>query len=515
MQSKLLALAAAMTVALPVGMVSAGDVRVGFIQDVLTLDPHNFRGRETETVIRNMYDGLLTRTPDMVVIPELAESWEQLDALTYAFTLRKGVKFHSGDELTMEDVKFTFDRISKEGMMDGNTSPRKSLVGPLKETRIIDKHSGQFILSEPFPVFPAFIPNNPIVSRKFVEEVGTAGMATQANGTGPFKLVEWRPGDSIIMERFDDYYGGAPGMPPVGKPKADKAIFKIIPENTARVAALLAGEVDIIMQLPPHLMKRVDNDANTKVLPVNGTRTWHIALNNNKKPFDDVRVRRAANHAVNKELIIEKVLNGLAVSLKGVISAQSDFHNPDLPAYAYDPEKAKSLLAEAGYADGVDATLDAGAPDKEIAEAVASQLTKVGIRTKVQIWETAVISKIWRVPFEHADRVNHDMWLSQWGNLSLDPVGLLQPTMRTMGRGNASGFSNAEVDKQIDDASVSADKNKRIELYRQAQATVTDAAPWIFLWVTKDVYGAGANLMGWRPSPDSRINLHDAYVEGR
>jgi peptide/nickel transport system substrate-binding protein len=515
MQTKILALAAALTIALPTGMASAGDVRVGFTQDVLTLDPHNFRGRETETVIRNMYDGLLTRTPDMEVIPELAETWKQVDALTYAFTLRKGVKFHSGDELTMEDVKFTFDRITKEGMMDGKTSPRKSLVGPLKETRIIDKYSGQFIFSKPFPVFPAFIPNNPIVNKKFVEKVGTAGMATQANGTGPFKLVAWRPGDSIIMERFDDYYGGAPGMPPVGKPKADKIIFKVIPENTARVAALLAGEVDIIMQLPPHLMKRVEDNPNTNVLPVKGTRTWYIAMNNNKKPFDDVRVRRAANHALNKKLIIDKVLNGLAVPLKGVVSSQSDFHNPNLPEYAYDPEKAKKLLAEAGYAGGIDATLDAGGPEKELAEAVASQLTKVGIRTKVQIWETAVISKIWRVGFKHVDRVKHDMWMSNWGNLSLDPVGLLQPTMRTMGRGNASGYSNAEVDKQIDAAAVSADKNKRIELYRKAQATVTDAAPWLFLWVTKDVYGGTAKLKGWRPSPDSRINLHDAYVEGR
>jgi peptide/nickel transport system substrate-binding protein len=292
-------------------------------------------------------------------------------------------------------------------------------------------------------------------------------------------------------------------------------IFKVSPENTARVAALLAGEVDIIMQLPPHLMKRVEDNPNTKVLPVNGTRTWYIAMNNNKKPFDDVRVRRAANHALNKKLIIDKVLNGLAVPLKGVISSQSDFHNPDLPEYAYDPEKAKKLLAEAGYAGGFDITLDAGGPEKELAEAIASQLTKVGIRTKVQIWETAVISKIWRVGFKHVDRVNHDMWMSNWGNLSLDPVGLLQPTMRTMGRGNASGYSNAEVDKQIDAAAVSPDKNKRIELYRKAQATVTDAAPWLFLWVTKDVYGAAAKLKGWRPSPDSRINLHDAYVEGR
>ena len=515
MQTKLLALAVAATIALPMGMVSAGDVRVGFTQDVLTLDPHNFRSRETETVIRNMYDGLLTRTPDMEVIPELAESWKQVDALTYAFTLRKGVKFHSGDELTMEDVKFTFDRISKEGMMDGKTSPRKSLVGPLKETKIIDKYSGQFIMSKPFPVFPAFIPNNPIVNKKFVEKVGTKGMATQVNGTGPFKLVAWRPGDSIIMERFDDYYGGAPGLPPVGKAKADRVIFKIIPENTARVAALLAGEVDIVMQLPPHLMNRVQDHAASKVLPVNGTRTWYIALNNDKKPFDDVRVRRAANHAINKKLVIDKVLNGLAVPLKGVISAQSDFHNPNLPEYVYDPAKAKKLLADAGYSGGVDATLDAGGADKEIAEAIASQLTKVGIRTKVRIWETAVISNIWRIAKKHPDRMKHDMWFSQWGNLSLDPVGLLQPTMRTMGRGNASGYSNAEVDKLIDDAAVSADKNKRIELYRKAQATVTDAAPWIFLWVTKDVYGGGAKLKGWRPSPDSRINLHDAYVEGR
>lgn len=377
------------------GPATAAELRVGFTQDALTLDPANHRKRETETIIRNIYDGLLTRDPKMQVVPELAESYKQLDPTTYEFTLRQGVKFHSGDPLTAEDIKFTFDRLTKDGAMGGQTSPRKSLLGPLQDVTVVDARTVRFKLKEPWPILPPMLPFQEVVSKKFVEKVGSDALATQANGTGPFKLVEWRRGDAVIMERFADYYGGASDIPPVGPAKVDRVIFKIIPENASRVAALLSGDVHIVNELPPSAMKQVEASSNAAVAKVNGTRTFFVSLNVAKKPFDDVRVRRALNHAVNKKLIIDRVLNGTATPLNGVLSPDAFAFNDKLPEYAYDTDKAKKLLAEAGVTT-LSLTIDTEGAFKEQAEAIASMLQRAGVQAKVQVWEGAVLTPIWR-----------------------------------------------------------------------------------------------------------------------
>ena len=205
MRMRLVACALAGVAVLPLGLSQAAEIRVGFTQDALTLDPAMHRKRETETVLRNLYDGLLTRDAQMQVVPELTESWEQIDDKTYEFKLRSGVKFHSGDEMTAEDVKFTFDRLIQEGAVDGQTSPRASLLGPLKEVQVVDPHTVRLVLESPWPILPAMLPFQEVVNESFVEQVGAEGLATQADGTGPFRLADWRRGDAIIMERFEDY----------------------------------------------------------------------------------------------------------------------------------------------------------------------------------------------------------------------------------------------------------------------------------------------------------------------
>src|SRR3546814_867326 len=179
MKAKWIALGIAAVLALPISGAGAAAIRVGFSSDALTLDPANHRDRETETIIRNMHDGLLTRDSAMKVVPELAESWKALDPLTYEFKLRQGVTFHDGSPMTAEDVKFTFDRLIQEGAMEGQTSPRKSLLGPLEEIRVVDERTVQMILSEPWPILPAMLPFQEIVSKAHVEKVGVNGMADQ------------------------------------------------------------------------------------------------------------------------------------------------------------------------------------------------------------------------------------------------------------------------------------------------------------------------------------------------
>jgi peptide/nickel transport system substrate-binding protein len=510
MQTSFAPLLAVAAIALPVGAVDAADLVVGFSQDALTLDPANHRKRETETIIRNIYDGLLTRDAAMNVVPELAESYEQIDPTTWEFRLRQSVKFHDGSELTAEDVKFTFDRLTKEGAMGGQTSPRQSLLGPLQDVEVVDDHTVRFKLASPWPILPAMLPFQEVVSQDFVEQVGSDGLATQASGAGPFRLAEWRRGDAVILERFDDYYGGSPDIPPEGPAKVERVIFQIIPENSSRVAALLAGDVHIINELPVSAISQVESNPETEVMKVNGTRTFFVALNNAKPPFDDVRVRKALNYALDKQLIIDKVLDGTATPLSGVMSPDAFAFNPDLEPYAHDLEKAKAQLAEAGYPDGFEATLDTEGAFKDIAEAIAALLDRAGIKVNVQVWEGAVLTPVWR---EAEQRQERDMYLTSWGNGSLDPSDIMLPTLRTDGRGNSAGYSNPKVDELLDAADVEMDREKRKAMYLEAQAIVNDEAPWIFLWLPQDIYGVSSRVKGWQPSPDSRINLHDVYLE--
>ncbi|MGO4915954.1 ABC transporter substrate-binding protein [Pseudogemmobacter sp. W21_MBD1_M6] len=508
LQKVLMASAMALCIASPAAQ--ASELVVGFTLDADTLDPANHRKRETETIIRNMYDGILTRDPDMKVVPEIAESFVQVSPTVYDFKIRSGIKFHDGSELTAEDVKFTLDRLTVEGAMgDGQTSPRKSLLGPIASVEVVNGDTVRINQSEPWPILPAMLPFQEVVSKAFVEKVGSAGMSTEVNGTGPFKLVEWRKGDAIIMERFDDYYGGATAIPPVGKACVDRVVFKVIPESASRVAALLAGDVDIINDLPTFSIAQVKNNPGTDVMTVNGTRSFFIAMNMQGEIFDDLKVRQAAAHAIDKNLIIEKILDGNAAPIDGILSPDA-FGSSELPAYEYDLEKAKALLAEAGYPDGIDVTMDVEGAFKDTAEAVASLLTKAGIRTKVAVGEGAQLSSKWRTKGEPK---TGDMYFSSWGNGSLDPYDIFTPTHRTNDRGNSAGYSNPKLDELLDAAAIELDNSKRDAMYREAELMINADEPYVYLWVPKDIYGVSKRLSGWKPSADSRINLHDACVD--
>ena len=506
---RLFAVAAALVVAVPVTANAASEIRVGYSSDALTLDPANHRSRVTETIIRAMYDGVLTRNADMKVEPQLVQSYKQTSPTEWTFTLRPNVKFHDGSVMTADDVAFTFERLIKEGAMCGKTSPRKGLLGPVQSVEKVDDKTVVFKLSAPWPILPAELPFQEVVNKAWVQKVGCDAVATSEDGTGPFTLVQWNKGESIVMKKFADYYGGSTEIPPVGPAKVDRLIYKIIPDTASRVAALLAGDVDIINELPAYAMAQVDANPATKVMKVNGTRTFFVALNNGGGPFKDVRVRQAANYALDKKLIIDKILNGTATPLNGVLSPQSFGFNPDLPAYDYNPDKAKKLLADAGFPNGLDVTLDTEGQFKDIAEAIGSMLTNVGIRTKVVVGETQQLVAKWRGANAHRG----DMWLTSWGAGDLDPVGIMEPTLITKGRGNSADYSNAEVDSLLKAGDTEADTAKRAADYQKAQVIVNKEAPWIFLWLPQDIYGVSARLKGWQPSADGRINLQDAYVE--
>ncbi len=340
-----------------VSLASGDTIVVGMATDsILSLDPaSSYRDRETETVIRNMFDGLVTRTHDGKVVPELAESWDiSEDGLTYTFKLRDGVYFHNGDQLDADDVVFTFEKILGLGAFaDTEGTSRAGLIRPSGvelTVEKVDEMTVRFTFSKPFPVFLQGLVHQQIVPRDYYLEVGEEGFGKAPVGTGPFKFVSGKLDDQIVLERFDDYYGGSPDLPPVGPAPIKRAIFKMVPEPATRIAGLKAGELGIVQAIPPDLIASLEADENIVVKYVEGTRNYALELNNAKPPFDDIRVRKALNYAINWELILDEIYGGLATRLATAFLPSGFGYNPDVEPYPYDPERAKELLKEAGYA---------------------------------------------------------------------------------------------------------------------------------------------------------------------
>jgi len=291
--------------------------------------------------------------------------------------------------------------------------------------------------------------------------------------------------------------------------KADRVIFKIIPENASRIAALLAGDVDIATELPVHMMKQIESSKNAVVMKVRGTRSFFVSLNNTKPPFNNPLVRQAANHALDKKLLIARIMQNTATPINGVLSPDAFGFDASLKTYDYNPALAKQLLAQAGFPNGIDVTLDVEGSFAETAQAIGSLLTKAGIRTKVVVGEGTVLRTKW---LQDKNKTG-DMWFTSWGNGSLDPEDIFAPTLKTNDRGNSAGYSSGVVDGMLSAASTETDAAKRADLFVKAQKQVNADAPWIFLWVPEDVYGVSKRLKGWQPSADSRVNLHRAYIQ--
>lgn len=492
-----------------------------------TLDPADHRSRQSETVIRNMFDGLVTRDTRNGVHMELAESATLVDPTTWEFKLVQGVKFHDGSEMTADDVVFTFDRIIQENQIEypeAHTSPRKGLIAPLESVEKVDDYTVRFNLSAPWPPAMQLFVHQQIVPKAYLESVGTEGFVKNPVGTGPFKFVSGQLDDQITLERFDDYRGGAPDLQPVGPACVSKAIFRVIPEASTRVAALLAGEVDIIQAVPPELVDTLTASPDVVVKTAPGTQPKWMELNVNQPPFDNKSVRQALNYLVDKDLIIEAIYQGRAAPLPGALSPFNSFADGSLTPYAYDPAKATELLAEAGITDSDgDGKLEwNGAPwafvidsleeHRQLAEAVVSQLQEAGIDASLRLWEYSVVKPL----LQGGER---SAYLDDWGDSAFDPVGHMEAKWHGVvadspyGRGNFSGYNNERVNELIVAGETETDEAKRHDIYNEAQAIIYDEAPAVFLILPEEIEASRTNVQNWEPASDSRINLHDVCLQ--
>jgi peptide/nickel transport system substrate-binding protein len=493
----------------------------------VSIDPADHRSRESETVIRNMFDGLVTRDTRSGVHLELAEAMNWLDDKTLEVKLRQGVKFHDGTEMTADDVVFTFDRIIKENAIEypqPHTSPRKGLIAPLESIEKKDDSTVVMHFSGPWPPAMQLLVHQQIVPKAYLEKVGTEGFVKQPIGTGPFKFVSAKGMDEFVMARFDDYYGGAPDLKPVGPACVAQAIFRVIPEASTRVAALLAGEVDIIQEVPAELADTLSQTPGIQVKTGPGTRPMWMELNVHQPPFDDVKVRQALNYAVDKQLIVDKIYGGRATVLPGVLSPLNNFADPSLQPYTYDKDKALSLLAEAGWTDtnGDDIldkdgkpfsfVIDAQEVMRPVAEAIAGQLRDVGIDASVRIWEYSVV-----LPMLLAGE--RQAYVGDWGDSAFDPVGHMEAKWhgyvegQTYGRGNFSTYNNPRVNELIKAGETEADEAKRHEIYNEAQQILHEEVPAVFLVLPEVIEASSTRVQNWEPAADSRVNLHDVCLK--
>jgi len=513
-------------VATPTALPARDFIIVAMAAAPVSLDPADHRSRESETVIRNMFDGLVTRDTTSGVHLELAEELNWLDDVTLEVQLRQGVMFHDGIEMTADDVVFTFERVIDENMIEypePHTSPRKGLIAPLESIEKTGDYTVVMRFSAVWPAAMQMLVHQQIVPKHYLEEVGTEGFVAHPIGTGPFKFVSANGLDEIVMERFDDYYGGAPDLAPVGPACVKQVVFKVIPEASTRVAALLAGEVDIIQAVPAELVDTLDQTPGIQVKGAAGTQPKWMEMNVNMAPFDDVRVRQALNYAVDKDLIIDAIYGGRAVALPGPLSPYNNFVNKSLSPYPYDPDEALSLLAAAGWTDSDgDGILDKGGqplaftvdtlePWRPLAEAVADQFRAIGIDAAVRFWEYSVVKPMLQAGERQA-------YLDDWGDSAFDPVGHFEAKWHgyvegaSYGRGNFSGYDNVRVDELIKLGEITADTAERQAIYDEAQQLVYDEAPAVFLILPEEAEAARADILNWAPASDSRINLHDVCV---
>jgi peptide/nickel transport system substrate-binding protein len=491
-----------------------------------SLDPADHRSRQSETVIRNMFDGLVTRDTRSGVHLELAEALNWLDETTLEAVLRQGVKFHNGQEMTADDVVFTFNRIIQENAIEypePHTSPRKGLIAPLESVEKVDDYTVRFHFSGVWPPAMQLLVHQQIVPKAYLEEVGTQGFVEHPIGTGPFQFVEGQLDDQIVMERFDDYWGGAPDLPPVGPAQVQRVVFRVIPEASTRVAALLSGEVQIIQAVPPELVDTLQLTDGVEVKTAPSTQPQWLQLNVTDPLFADVNVRRALNYAMDKDLIIETIYGGRAEPLPGPLSPYNNFVNTKLQPYPYDPDQALSLLAEAGWTDSDgDGILDKdGQPFaftidtleqwRPLAEGVASILREIGVDASVRFWEYSVVQP-------QLLACERQAFLDDWGDSAFDPVGHFEAKWHThiegepYGRGNFMCYSNARVDELIKAGETEADETQRHAIYDEAQQLVYDDAPAVFLILPEVAEASSSRVQNWEPASDSRINLHDVSL---
>ena len=473
---------------------------------VLSLDPTDYRDRTTQMVLKTIFDSLTTRDAQMRVVPQLAESWRILDDTTWEFKLKRGVRFHNGDAFTAEDVRFTLDRVIRDGALDGATSPRKGLLKPLAGIRIIDRYTVRMMTDKPWPILPLMLTLQEMIPSHYIRTQGAGEFRKKPVGAGPYRFVRSIGDKCWILERYAAYYGGSLHNPPVGTASLESLVFETVPLPAARVARLKQGKCDIISNISPAALPILKAVPDIAVLPTRPTRSYFAEINCQSPPFDDARLRIALNLAVDRTVIVDSLLYGHGIILPTVLLPDAFAYHPSLSPYAYDPETAKKLIAETAYPLDRVVSIHCHEDNLNFASLIAAFLTRVGLKTAIHKLDKDK-------PATGGKDAAWDIFVSSWGNATLDPVGILVPKFKSSGSGNYSGYSNETVDQLIDRAETVLDRKCREAGYRRVQEIVYRDAPMIFGYAAEEFYAFRTRVKNFMPPVSGMLNLHDVYLE--
>jgi peptide/nickel transport system substrate-binding protein len=455
--------------------------------DAESLDPPNMTQMTSELVARLIHDGLVAFSPEIEIIPGIAESWDiSPDGLTYTFHLRPDLKFQDGTPCDAEAVKYCIDRMVNEDTMKSGL--HRDLV---KSTRAVDPTTFEIVLNQPFATYlnnlahAASMIYSPTAHKEYGDD-----LTLHPVGTGPFKLVEWKKGDQVILERWDESWRG--------KPNLDQVIFKVVPEESSRALMLESGDAHLMAFVPPEIAERLEDNEDIVVEQYQSARVLGLSLNNQWGPFQDQRVRQALNYAINNDSIVENIYQGHAKASGGP-SGPLITGSYEVPPYPYDPEKAKELLAEAGYPDGLEVTLLSPKgrflKDAELVQEVQKQLAEVGIKVNLELMEYAAFSAAMH---KGVDETDMQMFLQGWvpstGEARWTMYAMFDCDMWVPTGSNGSFYCNPEMDELIEKASSAPTLEERDEYLKQAQQLAHDEAVWVYLLATPQIAARSKNL---------------------
>lgn len=480
----------------------SGDLQAG------GLDPAKFTGLNEWAVAIDIYNGLVQFDDNNNIVPDLAERWTvSPDNKTYTFTLRKGVKFSNGREVTAADVKYSIERIYNPATKSPNTWIFEDIIQGTKEMldgqatelsgiRAMGRYQVRFTLLQPVGHFLSLLtmPQAFVLAKEEVERWGD-DYASHPVGTGPYILKEWRRQDRIILEANPNYFAGKPYL-------AGQEI-RIIPESSTAEAEFKAGRLDGL-GIPAATFKEWVNDPRWKPYIVKGAEMAinYFGFNFTRKPFDDIRVRKAFAYAIPRKQILESIFNGAGVIAHGPIPPGLPGYDSTIPPLPYDPSKAKALLAEAGFANGLEAEMliTPTTNNQRLFGIVQAALRGVNINLKPAFRERAAY-------FRERRTGNFDIARADWFADYLDAENFLTPLFHT---GNHwSKYSNPKVDELIDRARGTVDAKERVRLYQQVERMIIAEMPWVFLWhpVSYSVNQPWVKGSKFYPTPRRTLNI--------
>jgi peptide/nickel transport system substrate-binding protein len=459
--------------------------------DAVTMDPLGHEHPATARACNALYDTLIYRDPlSGNAAPGLAESWEFLSGRSYKFHLRKGVKFHNGEEMKAEDVRYSFMR-SKADEHGRNVENAEVLDDYTVVVRLRDVDYSFFLsLSDNW---------SSIVSKKAVESAGDSyGM--NPSGTGPFKLVSWRKGDRYVLERFDDYWGP--------KPRYKTLEVRAIPEPLRRVAELESGGLDIAFPIADENVKRIEENGKLTLYRTPQSSVGYMGFNLKKKPFDDIRVRRAILAALDVEEIQANVWRGAGKAPGSLLPAPIRYSiDEEIAPHVQDVNLAKKLLAEAGVENlKLEIWTNGYKKRVDIAAIIRTQLKNIGISAEVKVLA-------WDVYLNQLKKNTHDLFIMGWRSSIPDPnfsaVGLLE----TGAGHNYTFFSDAELDDLLKKGRGTPDGEQRAEIYKKIQLRIDEQLPMICLYTSGTVIGAQKYVKGFKPEFGENYSFREVFFE--